>query len=149
MKRKKLYEQEVDKIENVKMTLETQVINLESAAQNAQTFKAMDAGAKTMKKIRTDVGIEQVDDMMDSIKEEMELANEINEAIAQPVDPMLADDDELLAELNALETSDLETELLRPTPALSLPDVPSAKLPKLANREEEELKKLEAELAGL
>ena len=33
MKRKKLYEAEVDKIQNVKMTLETQVINLESAAQ--------------------------------------------------------------------------------------------------------------------
>jgi charged multivesicular body protein 4 len=149
MKRKKLYEQEVDKIENVKMTLETQVINLESAAQNALTFKAMDAGAKTMKKIRTDVGIEQVDDMMDAIKEEMEMANEINDAIAQPVDPLLADDDELLAELNALETSDLEAELLRPTPALSMPTVPSAKLPKLANKEEEELKMLEAELAGL
>lgn len=149
MKRKKLYEQEIDKIENVKMTLETQVINLESAAQNAQTFKAMDAGAKTMKKIRTDIGIEQVDDMMDAIKEEMEMANEINEAIAQPVDPLLADDDELLAELNALETSDLEAELLRPTPALSMPTVPNAKLPKLANKEEEELKMLEAELAGL
>ena len=61
MKRKKMYEQEIDKIQNVKMTLETQVINLESAAQNAETFKAMEAGSKTMKKIRTDVGIEKVD----------------------------------------------------------------------------------------
>lgn len=148
MKRKKLYEAEIDKIENVKMTLETQVINLESATQNAQTFKAMDAGAKTMKKIRTDVGIEEVDDMMDAIKEEMEMANEINQAIAQQVDPLLADDDELLAELNALETSDLEAELLRPTPALSFPAVPGTKLPKVA-KEEEELKQLEAELAGL
>jgi len=149
MKRKKLYEQEVDKIQNVKMTLETQVINLESAAQNAQTFKAMEAGSKTMKKIRTDVGIDQVDDIMDSIKEEMEMANEINAAIAQPVDPLLADDDELLAELNALESSDLEAELLKPTPAINMPAVPNAKLPALAKDEEDELKKLEAELAGM
>jgi charged multivesicular body protein 4 len=148
MKRKKLYEQEIDKIQNVKMTLETQVINLESAAQNAQTFKAMEAGSKTMKKIRTDVGIEQVDDIMDEIKEEMEMANEINNAIAQPIDPLLADDDELLAELNELESTDLEAELLKPTPSISLPAVPNAKLPALAKDEEDELKKLEAELAG-
>jgi charged multivesicular body protein 4 len=154
MKRKKMFETEIDKIQNVKMTLETQVINLESAAQNAETFKAMEAGSKTMKKIRTDVGIEKVDDIMDEIKEEMELAAEINNAIAQPVDPLLADEEELLAELNALETSDLEAELLAPptgvkNSGLSLPTVPNSKLPGLNKSEEDELKQLEAELAGL
>jgi charged multivesicular body protein 4A/B len=150
MKRKKMYEGEVDKIQNVKMTLETQVINLESAAQNAETFKAMEAGSKTMKKIRTDVGIDKVDDIMDNIREEMELANEINNAIAQPVDTVLMDEDELLAELNELEASDLEAELLAPPKAgLSLPSVPNSKLPKLNKAEEDDLKQLEAELAGL
>ena len=152
MKRKKLYEAEADKIQNVKMTLETQVINLESAAQNAETFKAMEAGTKTMKKIRTEVGIEKVDEMMDEIKEEMELANEINDAIAQPVDPLLTDEDELLAELNELEAADLESELLAPpttTPNLALPTVPDTKLPVLAQAEEDDLRQLEAELAGL
>lgn len=155
MKRKKMYEAEIDKIQNVKMTLETQVINLEGAAQNAATFQAMQQGTKTMKKIRQDVGIEQVDDIMDEIKEEMELANEVNEAIAQPVDPLMADEDELLDELNALETADLEAELLKPAAVannnLSLPSVPDSKLPapKLNAAEEDDLKKLEAELAGL
>lgn len=150
MKRKKLYETEIDKIQNVKMTLETQVINLESAAQNAETFKAMEAGSKTMQKIRTEVSIEKADDIMEGIREEMELAQEINNAIAQPVDPLLTDEDELLAELNALEASDLEKELLAPpTPYLGLPTVPDSKLPSLAKEEEDELKKLEAELAGL
>ena len=150
MKRKKMYEGEIDKIQNVKMTLETQVINLESAAQNAETFKAMEAGSKTMKKIRQDVGIEKVDDIMDEIKEEMEMANEINNAIAAPVDPFMADEDELLAELNALEAQDLEAELLAPpTGSLSLPAVPNSKLPSLNRKEEDDLKQLEAELAGM
>uniref|UniRef100_A0A7S2AAX5 Uncharacterized protein n=1 Tax=Trieres chinensis TaxID=1514140 RepID=A0A7S2AAX5_TRICV len=152
LKRKKLYEQELDKIQNVKMTLETQVMNLESASQNAQTFKAMDAGKNAMKKIRTDVGIDKVDDMMDDIREEMEMASEISSAIAQPVDPLLADEDELLAELEELEAEDVEDALLTPpakTPSINLPAVPSNKLPALANDEAEELKKLEAELAGL
>jgi charged multivesicular body protein 4A/B len=156
MKRKKLYEAELEKILNIKMTLETQVINLESAASTAATFKAMEAGNKTMKKMRTDVGLEKVDDLMDNIKEEMELAQEINNAMAQAVDPMMTDEDELLAELNALETSDLEAELLAPPTKTgtsanlsSLPSVPNAKLPTLAQKEADELRELEAELAGL
>jgi len=153
MKRKKLYEQEQEKIQNVKFTLETQVMNLESATQNAQTFKAMQQGSKTMQKIRTEVGIEQVDDVMDAIKEEMEMAQEINDAMAQPVDTLMTDEDELLEELNALETADLEAELLKP-PAkseapLTMPSAPESKLPELAQKEQDDLKALEAELAGL
>lgn len=152
MKRKKMYEAEIDKIQNVKMTLETQVMNLESSAQNAETFKAMEAGTKTMQKIRTEVGVDKADDIMDQIREEMELAQEINNAISQPVDPLLADEDELLEELNALEAMDLEKELLAPptkNASLSLPTVPDTKLPSLAKQEEDDLKQLEAELAAL
>tara|TARA_B110001450_G_C17273302_1_gene340428 strand:- start:71 stop:523 length:453 start_codon:yes stop_codon:yes gene_type:complete len=150
MKRKKLYEQEMTKIQNVRFTLETQVINLESAQQNAQTYSALKQGNIAMQGIRKDVGIEQVDDVMDEIKEEMEMAQEINDAIAQPVDPLMADEDELLEELNMLETADLEAELLKPPPsAVSMPAVPNSKLPTLAKKEEDDLKALEAELAGL
>merc|ERR1712176_528664 len=150
MKKKKMYEGELDKISNVKMTLETQVMNLESAAQNIETVKTMKQGTTTMQKIRTDIGIDDVDNVMDDIKQEMEMAQEINDAIGQPVDPLLTDDDELLEELNALEASDLETQLLAPPTKtsldeLSLPTVPDTKLPAVSNKEDEDLKKLEAE----
>lgn len=151
MKRKKLYEQELAKIQNVRFTLETQVMNLESAQQNAQTYQALKQGNTAMKGIRQEVGIDQVDDVMDEIKEEMEMAQEINDAIAQPVDPLLADEDELLEELNMLETADLEAELLKPPPTSmqAMPAVPSSKLPALEKKEEDDLRALEAELAGL
>ena len=101
--------------------------------------------------IRKEVGIEQVDDVMDEIKEEMEMAQEINDAIAQPVDPLMADEDELLEELNMLETADLEAELLAPPPTAvsAMPAAPDSKLPALAKKEEDDLRALEAELAGL
>mmetsp|Transcript_4925 Transcript_4925/g.10077 ORF Transcript_4925/g.10077 Transcript_4925/m.10077 type:complete len:105 (-) Transcript_4925:159-473(-) len=104
-----------------------------------------------MKGIRDEVGIDQVDDVMDEIKEEMEMAQEINDAIAQPVDPLMTDEDELLEELNMLETADLEAELLKPPPTnvQAMPAVPSSKLPALAKKEEDDLRALEAELAGL
>ena len=60
---------------------------------------------------------------------------------------------ELLEELNALETADLEAELLAPPTStandLSLPTVPDNKLPALEQKEADDLKALEAELAGL
>merc|ERR1719343_711004 len=138
LKRKKMYEGEMEKIGNVKMTLETQVMNLESAAQNADTFNAMKAGTNTMKKIRNDVGIDKVDDLME----------DISDAMAQPIDG-LYDEDELLGELAELENLGMEEQVLS-TP--SMPAVPGKKLPTLAGTskaEEEELRKLEAELAGM
>lgn len=155
LKRKKLYEGELEKIQNVKMTLETQVMNLESATQNADTFMAMKQGTNAMKNIRQNVGIDKVDDMMDEIKEEMDMATEISNAIAQPVDPYMHDEDELLKELEMLGQDDVEAELLKPTPAeanLNMPAVPAGKLPTLANTtadEEAELRRLEAEIAGM
>lgn len=152
LKRKKLYEAEIDKIANIKMTLETQVMNLESAAQNAATMQAMKTGTSQMKKIRQETDIDQVDDLMDEIKEEMEMADEISNALAQPVDPLMADEDDLLAELQELEAEDVTEQLLEPMKKMELPDVPSAALPSIPNatkEEEAELKKLEAELAGL
>jgi len=156
LKRKKLYEAEIDKIANIKMTLETQVMNLESAAQNAETFKAMNAGKNAMSNIREDTNIDKVDDLMDEIQEEMQMADEISNALAQPVDPLLADEDDLLAELQELEAEDVEEQLLQPAKKaqeeISMPTVPSSQLPSIPNaskEEEAELRQLEAELAGL
>lgn len=157
LKRKKLYEAEIDKIQNIKMTLETQVMNLESAAQNAATFQAMNAGKSAMTNIRAETDIDKVDDLMDDIKNEMDMADEISNALAQPIDPLLTDEDDLLAELQELEAEGVEEQLLEPAkktsePSISLPDVPSSNLPSIPNAtkaEEDELKQLEAELATL
>lgn len=151
LKRKKMYEGEMEKICNVKMTLETQVMNLESAAQNADTFNAMKSGTKTMKKIRTDLGIDKVDDLMDDIREEMDTAKDISDAMAQPIDGMY-DEDELLSELADLENMGMEQQMLDTGGSVQLPDVPGNKLPalsKTSKEEEDELRKLEAELAGM
>ena len=75
-KRKKMYEDEIEKICNTKMTLETQVMNLESIATgNEAAFMAMEPGTEAMKIIRQEMEIENVDEMMAHIREEMEMAN--------------------------------------------------------------------------
>lgn len=149
MKRKKLYEAELAKIGNVKMTLETQCIHLESAAGTAQAFGAMSAGNNTMKKIHQSVGIEKVDEVMMDIQDEMQMAQEVNEAIGQSIDPMMGalDDDDLMKELEDMEANDLKQQLNQAeTGKLSFPQVPASKYG-LNKNEEADLRKLEAELA--
>jgi len=106
MKKRRLYEEELAKIDNVKMTLETQAVRLEGAAQNMETFKAMDSGNSTMKTIRKAFGLDRVDELLDNVKDEMDYHRDVDNAFTQPIDPCMADDDELLAELNALGGSE-------------------------------------------
>ncbi len=132
-------------------------MNLESAQQNVETFKAMDAAKGAMADIRKVTDIDKVDDLMDDIKQEMEMADEISNALAQPIDPLMQDEDDLLAELEELAVEDAEAQLLQPATAATIrkeeyPTVPSSALPTIMNatkEEEEELRQLEAELAGM
>jgi hypothetical protein len=51
LKRKKQYEGQVEKISGQRLTIETQVMAIESANVNLETMKAMRAGAEAMKTI--------------------------------------------------------------------------------------------------
>ena len=51
LKRKKLYEKEIVKYQGARLTLEQQIISLESATINVETFKAMSTGAAAMEAI--------------------------------------------------------------------------------------------------
>ena len=58
------------------------------------------------------------------------------------------EEDDLLAELEQMGADDLEAELLS-APGINLPSVPNAKLPAHKQKEQDEMKALEAELAGM
>ena len=120
LKRKKTYEQQMEKIGGARMTIESQVMAIEGAGVSLETMNAMKAGASAMKQIHKGMTIDKVDDTMDDIRDQMDLAEEINSAISQPTGfGMDFDDDELAAELDELEGLELEDEL-------SLDAMPSA-----------------------
>jgi charged multivesicular body protein 4 len=52
LKRKKLYEAEISKLQGARITLENQIMALEGAAVNVETFKAFEASAQAMRGIR-------------------------------------------------------------------------------------------------
>ncbi|KAJ3414085.1 ESCRT-III subunit protein snf7 [Chytridiales sp. JEL 0842] len=113
LKRKKAYEAQVDKIMGSRMTLEQQKMAIETANVNLQTMNAMKMGADAMKSIHGALDINKVDATMDDIREQMDLANELADAISQPVNfGVEFDEEELNEELELLEQEELDAKLL-------------------------------------
>jgi charged multivesicular body protein 4 len=136
LKRKKMFESEINKIQGARMTLEQQILTLESATVNLEVVKGMQAGVTSMKQMSRAMDVDKVDDLMGEIKEGMDNAEDISNIISQPVGEPL-DDEDLLAELNEMEEQDLEAALLdapsipaaaavaAPAPAASIMDFPA------------------------
>ena len=112
LKKKKLYEQQVENLQNHQLKLEEQVITLEGSKTTAETFSALKSGAGAMKQLHRDTNIDDVDKVMDDINEQSEKMRQVQEALGQPVGYSAdLDEDELDAELAELEAEDLEAEL--------------------------------------
>lgn len=113
IKRKKMYEKQLDQITNAKLTLETQRMALENVNITRAVLEAQKDGAKAMQKATQDMGgVDGVEETMDSVEEGLQDADEIGQAMSRQVNTGLdMDDDELLAELEGLEQDDLADQL--------------------------------------
>jgi charged multivesicular body protein 4 len=71
--------------------------------------------------------INKVDATMDDIRDQMDVANEISDAISRPVGMgEELDEDDLLTELEELEQEELDAKMLEtPAPAVYTPNVPT------------------------
>lgn len=158
LKRKKGYEANLMKIENQIDSLETQLTAIEGANLNLETMKAMKQGALAMKQIHGEYDVDKVETTMDDIREQVELAEEISEAISRPVGGEYVDEDELDEELAALQAEEAEHNEAQKQPAgkksvasPQLPDFPTVakNKPQAATEEDEDeeaLKALQAEM---
>ncbi|XP_030640138.1 charged multivesicular body protein 4c isoform X1 [Chanos chanos] len=132
LKRKKRYEKQLTQIDGTLSTIEFQREALENANTNTEVLKNMGFAAKAMKNAHQNMDIDKVDDLMQDITEQQELAQEISDAISKPVGfGEDYDEDELLAELEELEQEELDKNLLEigGTENVPLPNVPANPLP--------------------
>ncbi len=125
LKRKRVYEQQIEKLGGARMTIEQQIMTLESANVSVQTMNAMKEGVETMKQLHKEINIDKVDDIVNDIGEQMDIANEINEAISQPLGSGLSilDDEELLKELEEMEQTALDEQFMSVAPTSPIPSV--------------------------
>ncbi|KAK9449278.1 Snf7-domain-containing protein [Limtongia smithiae] len=150
LRRKRMFEQDLDRLQGQIASLEIQTNAIESANLNLETMKAMQSGAKAMKQIHGNLNIDKVDATMDEIRDQVAVADEIGDAISRPLGEAV-DDDELEDELEAMQQEELDAKML------NAGSVPSSKLPaapapvhvdaESEDDEEEELRKLQREMA--
>ncbi|KFV04488.1 Charged multivesicular body protein 4b, partial [Pterocles gutturalis] len=132
LKRKKRYEKQLAQIDGTLSTIEFQREALENANTNTEVLKNMGFAAKAMKAAHDNMDIDKVDELMQDIAEQQELADEISTAISKPVGfGEEFDEDELMAELEELEQEELDKNLLEISgpETVPLPNVPSISIP--------------------
>lgn len=154
MKRKKQYEEQLMAIGNQKLNLETLKASIENQSMNANVLEAQVAAKNNIKKANKKMDAGKIEDTMDELRDEMDKANQVSEALQAPLDSNFVDEDELLDELNGLMEEDELQNLEDLTEQLDMPNVPSQKLPAVKPKaktkqeeDEEELAALEAQLA--
>mmetsp|Transcript_3870 Transcript_3870/g.4460 ORF Transcript_3870/g.4460 Transcript_3870/m.4460 type:complete len:236 (-) Transcript_3870:1007-1714(-) len=152
IKKKKIYEKEVQKLEGQIFTLEQQAITIESGSVNVDVINAMRKGANAQKQINQRIDVDQTADLIDEIKEIQDDANEVSEMLGQTMDDGL-DEDELMNELN--ELGEEETTQVNSGVETSLPQVPTStvgsnvKLPEAPSHKPTAVKSDEQALAEL
>uniref|UniRef100_V9LBZ7 Chromatin modifying protein 4C n=1 Tax=Callorhinchus milii TaxID=7868 RepID=V9LBZ7_CALMI len=146
LKRKKRFEKQLEQIDGTLSTIEFQREALENANTNTEVLKSMGFAAKAIKGAHDNMDIDKIDEMMQDITEQHDIAQEISDAISRPVGfGEEFDEDELLAELEELEQEDLNKKMIH-----GLPKVPATSLPsksakaKKKPKEDDEMKRLES-----
>ena len=155
LKKKKIYEAQLEKLENTISSLEQQLFSIENANLNLETMKAMKQGSMAMKTIHNGLNIDKVDETMDEIREQVELGDEISDAISRPLyvgSGDLIDEDELDEELDMLAEQSTEqqvTNINSPQVVnkhkIDLPSVPSNKLANDEIKQSDDTESLEEE----
>mmetsp|Transcript_25011 Transcript_25011/g.36930 ORF Transcript_25011/g.36930 Transcript_25011/m.36930 type:complete len:226 (+) Transcript_25011:139-816(+) len=115
MKRAKMLEADVNKLQGTRQNLELQISTLESAAMNARVVDSFKASTTALKNINGGMDADQAFDIMDEMKEAKDMAKELQDVISEVPTEYEYEDDELLRELQDME---LEQEA---TPAQAQP----------------------------
>ncbi|KAG0449091.1 hypothetical protein HPP92_027533 [Vanilla planifolia] len=155
LKRKRLYEQQVEQLGNFQLRIHDQMIMLEGAKATTETVDALRTGAAVMKAMQKATNIDDVDKTMEQINEQTENMKQIQEALAAPIGAAADfDEDELEAELEELEGAELEEQLLEPALTSAAPSRPVSAgkqqvrlAPQKNTDEDDELAALQAEMA--
>lgn len=159
LKKKKLLENEVENLDNMIMRVVEQRTMIEGQRTTVEVVSSMHSAAMTAKENLKAMKIENVDQVLDEINETSDQMRQIKDVFANPTG-MAADldEDELLGELEELEATEMDKELLAPAPVpvtrvpgaavadKPLPSVPQKKVP-AKTQEELELEALQAEMA--
>lgn len=124
LKKKKLIEMNMAKIEQMQTNLEAQQMQIQNAETTSKVFEAYKQNNEVMKNQFKGYDIDQIQDTLDEIQDNQESFNEITDAIAGSNFGPQLDDDELedeLANLDIDQDVDANTAVAAPPAAYAAP----------------------------
>jgi len=122
IRKSKLMESEVEKTDGKITNIETQITALQNAAINKEMVSAMMLGKDVLQQAVLPQDVDNVADVMADVQESIAMADELGQALAQPIGVVM-DDDELTDELAAME-ADIADEQLGMKEVQKPPTVP-------------------------
>ncbi|KAJ8624589.1 hypothetical protein MRB53_033119 [Persea americana] len=152
LKKKKLFEAQIEQLANFQLRVHDQMIMLEGVKATTDTVDALKTGASAIKSIQFSLSVDDIDKTMEEVNEHTESMKQIQDALAAPVGAAAdIDEDELEAELEELEGEELEEQLLQPPSSTHEMPLPSKSRPEKENLQPnsdvDELAELQAEMA--
>ncbi|EHY55384.1 ESCRT-III subunit protein snf7 [Exophiala dermatitidis] len=157
LRRKKLHERTLEQTSAQITQIEQQIYSIEAANINQETLNAMKSAGAAMKQIHGNLTIDKVDQTMDELREQHALGEEIANAITNAPIGEPIDEADLEEELEGLEQEAMDERMLKtgPTPVTGeVNRLPAVSTGPIGNKpstveedEEEELRKLQAEMA--
>jgi hypothetical protein len=117
LKRKKMFDKQIEQVYGKRQNLEQQIMALESASSNKDFVQALKLGRDAMARALEESSADEVSDVVDKIQEQMQDVDEIGERLAAPIGEAV-NEDELEDELASLEAEIADEDVLK---APSLP----------------------------
>ena len=104
LKRKKMLEKNLASLQGMRLNIEQQIMTLESAATTSVMVDSLVDARNEMTRINAKVNVDNLEDLRDDLDERTADQEDITNILSEPMGTDIADDDELLDELNDLET---------------------------------------------
>lgn len=103
LKKKKLYEGQLEQIEQNITRLTEQQMMLENQRATVSTVAALASAAKASKQTMSEMNIDKIDEVLDNINEQNDQMQQIHDAMANPIGAAAdLDEDEMLKELEVI-----------------------------------------------
>ncbi|KAL1919715.1 uncharacterized protein VTP21DRAFT_1646 [Calcarisporiella thermophila] len=141
LQRRNCFLDQIERIGLQYVNLEKQIVALESAMANIETLNAMRSGAESLRNIYGKMNVEKVDELMDDIRDQVDMNEEISMATTQSL-WSTQDDEELLKELDDLLQEELNENMLSTPQPDTLHSRVSEQEPKWNQEDTEEKKTL-------
>jgi len=153
LKKKKLYETQIEQLSNFQLRVHDQIIMLESAKATTDTVDALRSGSSAVKAMQQSVNVDDIEKAIEEANEQTESMREMQQALATPIGASADfDEDELEAELEELEEEEeeegeIEDELPEPPARRSVEPSAKAAASSRQGSDVSELTRLQAEMA--